>query len=100
MKALHIHSTKKNVHSFVPQDKLFVIVTDCCPLELMTTFEARVCLKHSGQLVCFQEETDHHLKETFSDPVREQELGEYSTLIDPPEPSVQFNMTELQLKEV
>lgn len=56
--------------------------------------------KRSGQLVCTKEEIDHHLKETYSDPAREQELGECSTLIDPVGPSVQFNMAELQLKEV
>ncbi|XP_051969484.1 LOW QUALITY PROTEIN: uncharacterized protein LOC127634119 [Xyrauchen texanus] len=55
--------------------------------------------KCSGQLICSQEEIDH-LKETYSNPAREQELGECSTLIDPPGPSVQFNMSELHLKEV
>ncbi|KAJ8010015.1 hypothetical protein DPEC_G00070580 [Dallia pectoralis] len=56
--------------------------------------------KRSGQLACSQEEIEHHLKETYSDPLREQELGECSTLINPPGPSVQFNMAELQLNEV
>lgn len=56
--------------------------------------------KRSSKLVCSQEEIDQHLKETYSGPVREQELGECSTLKDPPGPSEQFNMSELQLKEV
>ncbi|KAJ8011884.1 hypothetical protein DPEC_G00062920 [Dallia pectoralis] len=56
--------------------------------------------KRSGQLACSQEEIEHHLKETYSDPLREQELGECSTLINPPGPSVQFNMAEQQLNEV
>ena len=44
--------------------------------------------------------TDQHLKQTYIDPAREQELGECNILIDLPEPEVQFDMSELQLKEV
>lgn len=47
--------------------------------------------KRSGRLVCSQAEIDHHMRQTYSDPAREQELGECSTLINPPEPRVQFD---------
>ena len=56
--------------------------------------------KRSGKLASSQEDINQHLKQTFSDPAREQELGECNILIDPPEPEVQFDMSELQLKEV
>ncbi|XP_060938981.1 uncharacterized protein LOC133018922 [Limanda limanda] len=56
--------------------------------------------KRSGKLASSQEDIDQHLKQTYSDPVREQELGECNNLIEPPEPEVQFDMSELQLKEV
>lgn len=52
--------------------------------------------EHSGKLACLPE--DQHLKMTYSE--REQELGECHILIEPIEPDVQFNMSELQLKEV
>ena len=56
--------------------------------------------KRSGKLASSQEDIDQHLKQTYSDPAREQELGECNNLIEPPEPEVQFDMSELQLKEV
>ena len=56
--------------------------------------------KRSGKLASSQEDIDQHLKQTYSDPAREQELGECNTLIEPPEPDVQFDMSELQLAEV
>ncbi|XP_061925310.1 uncharacterized protein LOC133664585 [Entelurus aequoreus] len=56
--------------------------------------------KRSGKLASSQEDIDQHLKQTYSDPAREQELGECNNLIDPPEPELQFDMSELQLKEV
>ena len=43
---------------------------------------------------------DQRLKQTYSDPATEQDLGECNILINPPEPEVQFDMSELQLKEV
>ncbi|XP_061896514.1 uncharacterized protein LOC133645675 [Entelurus aequoreus] len=56
--------------------------------------------KRSGKLASSQEDIDQHLKQTYSDPAREQELGECNNPIDPPEPGLQFDMSELQLKEV
>ncbi|XP_061905517.1 uncharacterized protein LOC133651562 [Entelurus aequoreus] len=56
--------------------------------------------KRSGKLASSQDDIDQHLKQTYSDPAREQELGECNNLIDPPEPELQFDMSELQLKEV
>lgn len=56
--------------------------------------------KRSGKLVCSQEEMNQYLSNTYSDPKREQDLGQCDILIDPPEPSTQFDLSELQLKEV
>ncbi|KAL7836371.1 hypothetical protein AOLI_G00276550 [Acnodon oligacanthus] len=56
--------------------------------------------KRSGKLASSQEEIDQHLAKTYNDPGRELELVECNILIDPPEPEVQFDLTELQLKEV
>ena len=42
-----------------------------------------------------QKDIDQHLKQLYSDPAREQD-----NLIEPPEPAVQFDMSELQLTEV
>ncbi|KAL7869384.1 hypothetical protein AOLI_G00133720 [Acnodon oligacanthus] len=56
--------------------------------------------KCSGKLASSQEEIYQHLAQMYSDPGRELELGECNILLDPPEPEVQFNLSELQLKEV
>lgn len=56
--------------------------------------------KKSGNLMCPVEEINHHLNITFSDPLREQDLGPYEALVKPPEPVVQFNIAEPTLKEV
>lgn len=56
--------------------------------------------KRSGNLACLQEVLDHHIEQTYSNSEREKELGECNILIDPPDPEVQFDMSELQLKEV
>ncbi|XP_053332775.1 uncharacterized protein LOC128506382 [Clarias gariepinus] len=56
--------------------------------------------KRSGRLGSSQEEINHHLTQMYSDSCRMHELGECNTLIDPPEPEVQFNTSDLQLKEV
>lgn len=45
-------------------------------------------------------EINHHLSITFSDPLREQDLGPCEALVNPPEPVVQFNITDPTLKEV
>lgn len=56
--------------------------------------------KRGGKLVCLQEEMDQYLSKTYSDPKREEELGMCDILIDPPGPETQFDLSELQLKEV
>jgi len=48
--------------------------------------------KRSGKLACSQEDIDLHQKKQYSNPKREQVLGECNILIDPSEPEVQFNM--------
>ncbi|TWW79888.1 hypothetical protein D4764_10G0009180 [Takifugu flavidus] len=55
--------------------------------------------KKSGSLTCPVEEINHHLNITFSDPLREQDLGPCEALVKRPEPVVQFNTTEPTLKE-
>ena len=57
-------------------------------------------IEDCSKLASSQEDIDQHLKQTYSDHAREQELGECNIRIDPPEPEVQFDMSELQLKEV
>ena len=56
--------------------------------------------KRSGHLVCSKEEVDQHLHDTFSDPTRDQELGQCKALIKPPEPAEAFDQREPLLKEV
>ncbi|KAL7858311.1 hypothetical protein AOLI_G00184130 [Acnodon oligacanthus] len=56
--------------------------------------------KCSGQLASSQEEIDQQLTQTYSDRGRELELGECNILIDLPDPDLQFDLMELQLKEV
>ena len=56
--------------------------------------------KKSGNLTCPVEEINHHLNITFSDPLREQDLGPCEALEKPPEPVAQFNTSELTLKNV
>lgn len=56
--------------------------------------------KRSGRLASSQEDVDQYLSQKFSDPEKDQELGECHILINPPEPEVQMDMSELQLNEV
>ncbi|TWW81809.1 hypothetical protein D4764_01G0016240 [Takifugu flavidus] len=56
--------------------------------------------KKSGSLTCPVEGINHHLNITFSDPLREQDLGPCEALVKPPELVVQFSTTEPTLKEV
>ena len=56
--------------------------------------------KKSGSLSCSKEEMDSHLKNTFSDSAREQDLGPCEKLINPPEPSKEFVGKEPTLNEV
>ncbi|XP_048827645.1 butyrophilin subfamily 2 member A2-like [Brienomyrus brachyistius] len=55
--------------------------------------------KHSSKLACSQGERDQHLQQMYSDPTRDQDLGECSTVMQPTEAAVQFDMSDLQLKE-
>lgn len=48
--------------------------------------------KCSGKLDCPHEDIDRYLMQTYSDPTREQEFGSCRILINPTEPSLQFNM--------
>ncbi|CAJ1076456.1 uncharacterized protein LOC119779116 [Xyrichtys novacula] len=56
--------------------------------------------KRSGQLSCSKAEIDHHLDTTLRDPSREQELGNCQSLIDPPEPMLDFDEREPSWKEI
>ena len=56
--------------------------------------------KRNGKLICSQEEINQHMKQVYSDPDRDNELGECDILIDPPDPEVEFVTSELLLKEV
>ena len=56
--------------------------------------------RRSGCLVCSKKEVDLHLHNTFSDPSRDQDLGDCKAVIRPPEPAEAFNLMEPLLKEV
>ncbi|KAL0202317.1 hypothetical protein M9458_000335, partial [Cirrhinus mrigala] len=56
--------------------------------------------KRSGRLTCTQDEIDKYLSTSYSDTVRDQDLGPCSMLISPPEPSVAFNLKDPTLREV
>lgn len=56
--------------------------------------------KKSGNLMCTADEMNYHLRVTFSDSAREQDLGPCEKLIKPPEPAAQFNISGPTLKEV
>ncbi|KAK7915664.1 hypothetical protein WMY93_011425 [Mugilogobius chulae] len=56
--------------------------------------------KRNGKLECSQEELDHYLDDVYSDPTREQDLGECKILIEPPPPTVPYDVSELRLSEV
>lgn len=56
--------------------------------------------KRSGCLDCSKEEVDKYLHDTFSDPTREQGLGQCKAVIRPPEPAEAFDSREPLLKEV
>lgn len=50
--------------------------------------------KRSGQLTCSKAEVDCHLRDTFSDRSREQDLDHCQQLINPPAPTLDFNGKE------
>lgn len=56
--------------------------------------------RRSGRLACRKEEVDQHLHNTFSDPTRDQDLGQCDTVIRPPEPVEAFDQKKPLLKEV
>lgn len=56
--------------------------------------------KRSGRLACSKEEVDEYLQGTFSDPIRDQDLGQCKAVITPPEPTDTFDLREPLLSEV
>ncbi|KAL7855870.1 hypothetical protein AOLI_G00194740 [Acnodon oligacanthus] len=54
--------------------------------------------KRNGQLTCSKAEIDCHLRDTFCDRSREQDLSHCQHLIDPPTPTLDFDWKELSLK--
>ncbi len=56
--------------------------------------------KRAGRLTCSKDAINDHLKATYSDSIREQLLGPCDVLITPPEPSSDFDLKELRLREV
>lgn len=56
--------------------------------------------KCDGKLLCSKEEIDQHLRSIYSDPHREEELGQCSILVNPPPPTKEFDSREPLLKEV
>ncbi|XP_056097411.1 uncharacterized protein LOC130076370 [Rhinichthys klamathensis goyatoka] len=56
--------------------------------------------KRSGQLTCSKAEVDHHLKQSYSDEYREQDLGPCRFLINPPAPAMDFDGKEPGWKEI
>uniref|UniRef100_A0A3B1JAJ2 Reverse transcriptase domain-containing protein n=1 Tax=Astyanax mexicanus TaxID=7994 RepID=A0A3B1JAJ2_ASTMX len=56
--------------------------------------------RRGGRLACSKEEIDRHIQTTYSDPARQQDLGQCNTLIQPPPPTKEFDGREPLLKEV
>lgn len=56
--------------------------------------------KRDGNLCCSKKEIDLHLHSTYSDPCRQEDLGQYDILVEPPPPTKDFNTKEPLLKEV
>lgn len=56
--------------------------------------------KRSGRLTCSKDEIDRHLRDTFCDRSREQDLGHCQDLIDPPIPTLGFDVKEPSWKEI
>ena len=54
----------------------------------------------SGQLACTKEELEQHVKQTYSDEHREEELPAMSGLKRPSAPGVPFDMGDIRVKEV
>ncbi|KAL7891157.1 hypothetical protein AOLI_G00006330 [Acnodon oligacanthus] len=56
--------------------------------------------KRNGQLTCSKAEINHHLRDTFCDRSREQDLGHCQHLIYPPAPTLNFDGKEPNWKEI
>ncbi|KAL7856411.1 hypothetical protein AOLI_G00200150 [Acnodon oligacanthus] len=56
--------------------------------------------KRNGRLTCSKAEIDHHLRDTFCDRSREQDLGHCQHLIDPPARTLDFDGKEPSWKEI
>ncbi|XP_063080140.1 uncharacterized protein LOC134470047 [Engraulis encrasicolus] len=56
--------------------------------------------KRSGQLSCPKEDINRHISYTYSDSMRDQDLGHCDVLVCPPEPSTLFDISAPTLKEV
>ncbi|KAK7901244.1 hypothetical protein WMY93_018013 [Mugilogobius chulae] len=56
--------------------------------------------KRSGRLTCSKEQMEEHLRTTYSDPMREVDLGNCDVLITPAEPTEPLNLREPLFKEV
>ncbi|KAL7881484.1 hypothetical protein AOLI_G00083320 [Acnodon oligacanthus] len=56
--------------------------------------------KRNGQLTCSKAEIERHLRDTFCDRSREQDLGHCQHLIDPPAPTLDFDGKEPSWKEI
>ncbi|KAL9964680.1 hypothetical protein ACROYT_G028355 [Oculina patagonica] len=54
----------------------------------------------SRKLECAKEELENHLKATYSDPKREDELPRMAGLQKPTSPGVAFDMSDIKMKEV
>ncbi len=56
--------------------------------------------KRSGRLACSKEKVNQNLHNTFSDPNKDQDLGQCDAVIKPPEPAVASDLSEPLLKKV
>ena len=56
--------------------------------------------KQVGNLVCSKEELDRHIQNTFSDPIRQTELGRCNILVEPLPPTKDFDTRKPLLMEV
>ena len=54
----------------------------------------------NGELACSKQELDDHVRATYSDPRREEEIPYMQGLKRPPPPGVKFNMGDITVEEV
>ena len=55
--------------------------------------------KRSGRLDCPKEEVESYLRDTHSDPDRDKDLGHQHRLINPEEPTVQFDISGSKISD-